>query len=125
MHGCVRVNLLRDQAASSPAVPVSVCEQDAGLAYARLRLDLLRLARQLTDPDTAESIVQDVFRHVVRRGAAAPRDARGIPRPAYLASLVHAFAARRGVTALARAHVGDEASRAGFGPPATTGARGG
>lgn len=125
MHGCVRVNLLREQSAISAAVPASVCDQDAGLAYARLRLDLFRLARQLTDAGTAEMIVQEVFRHVARRGAAAPRDARGIPRPAYLASLVHAFVARRGVTTTPPAHARDDASHAGFGPAAIIGARGG
>ena len=69
--------------------------------------------------------MQDVFRHVVRRGAAAPRDARGIPRPAYLASLVHVFAARRGVAVTQPAVARDESSHAGFGPAASIGARGG
>lgn len=63
------------------------------LQYAQLRLELIRLARRVVGSGGAEELVQRVFLHVVRSGPAAPRDARGLPRPAYLASLVHAFAA--------------------------------
>lgn len=62
------------------------------LQYAQLRLELMRLARRVVGSAGADELVQRVFLHVVRSGPAAPRDARGVPRPAYLASLVHSFA---------------------------------
>ncbi len=66
------------------------------LQYAQLRLELVRLARRVVGAEGAGDLVQRVFLHVVRSGPAAPRDARGLPRPAYLASLVHALAASPG-----------------------------
>jgi hypothetical protein len=95
MHGCIRVNTAR----GAGWVAANTAEADASLAYARLRLDLLRLARQVGGTERAATIVQDVLRHVVRSGPKAPRDARGFPRPAYLASLVQAFAAADGAPA--------------------------
>lgn len=129
MHGCVPMSLRRERTAAPLAVPSSLIacpEVDVGLALARLRLDLLRLARQLADRSTADEIVQDVFLHVVRRGPAAPRDSRGIPRPAYLASLVHAFAAERATGAAHPELVSPSLqSSQGNRPCPLTGARGG
>jgi hypothetical protein len=72
--------------------PIPVDDGGGDLRYARLRLELTRLARRVAGPSRAEDLVQTVFRHVARHGPAAPRDARGVPRPAYLAALVHALA---------------------------------
>jgi hypothetical protein len=62
------------------------------LRYAQLRLEITRLARRVVGPEQAEELVQRVFRHAVRTGPRTPRDHRGVPRPAYLAALVHSFA---------------------------------
>lgn len=90
-HGCARVRIAEPRRGrrggtteSSEAVP--------GWEYARLRFDLVRMARQIAGPGAADDLVQRVFLHVARSGPAAPRDARGLPRPAYLASVLYALA---------------------------------
>lgn len=72
---------------------MAIPEVVPGWEYARLRFDLVRMARQIAGPAAAEDLVQRVFIHVARCGPAAPRDVRGLPRPAYLTSLLYAFAA--------------------------------
>jgi len=129
MHSCVRANTGADEDVRGDAPGSGVLgDVDASLAYARLRLDLVRLARQLTEKERAEQVVQAVLRYVVRRGPAAPRDSRGLPRPAYMASLVHAFIAdsRRAEPSADWAVVHTAASGlSGLAATDSTGARGG